>query len=80
MHLLPNISKNKGNETMKIDHLIECKMRNIALQKPDTKFGTETSPRRFSDTLRLSVSLNQLSKIAYYLFLLYAKWSAIKIF
>ena len=55
-------------------------MRNIALQKPDTKFGTETSPRRFSDTLRLSVSLNQLSKIAYYLFLLYAKWSAIKIF
>ena len=59
IHLLPNISKNKGNETMKIGQLRECKMRNIVLQKPDKKCGGETSFRWFSETLRLSVSLNQ---------------------
>ena len=44
---------------MKMGQVRECKMRNIVLQTPDSKCGGETSPRCFSEKLRLSVSLNQ---------------------
>ena len=33
IHLLPNISKSKGNQTMKFGQLIEHNKRNIFLQK-----------------------------------------------
>ena len=33
MHILPNVSQSKGNETMKFDQLIEHNKRNISLQK-----------------------------------------------
>ena len=42
--LLSNISRSKGNQTMKFGQLIECNMRNIFLQKVCTKCGGETSP------------------------------------
>ena len=32
IHILPNISRNKGNQTMKLDHLIENKMRKFFLE------------------------------------------------
>ena len=57
--LLPNISRNKGNQTMKFDQLIEYIMTNIILEKSYTKCGGETSLRSFSGKLKLSKSLNQ---------------------
>ena len=48
MNIMPNISRGKGNHTMKFDQLIEHKMRNIFLEKSHTKCGKETIPRPFS--------------------------------
>ena len=45
--MLPNISRSKGNQTMKFGQLKECNMRNIFLEKSYTKYGGETSPRPF---------------------------------
>ena len=59
IHILPNISRSKGNQTMKFGQLIECNMRNIFLEKSYTKCGGETSPRPFSEKLKLSISLDQ---------------------
>ena len=33
MHILSNISRGKGNQTMKFDQLIEYNIRNIFLEK-----------------------------------------------
>ena len=44
---------------MKFGQLIEYSMRNIFLEKSYTKHGAETSPRPFSEKLRLGISLNQ---------------------
>ena len=57
IHVLPNILKNKDNQTMKFGQLREYNMENIFLEKPYTKCGGETSPRPFSDKLKLSISL-----------------------
>ena len=57
--ILPNILRSKGNQTMKFGQLIECNMRNIFLEKTFTKYGGETSPRPFSEKLKLSISLYQ---------------------
>ena len=59
MHILPNISRSKNNQTMKFGQLIECNMRNIFPEKSYTKWGGETSPRPFSEKLKLSISLDQ---------------------
>ena len=42
MHILNNISRIKGNKTMKFVQLLEYKMRNIFLEKSCTKCGGET--------------------------------------
>ena len=55
-------------------------MRNIFLEKSYTKCGGETSPRPFSEKLKLTISLDQLSKVLYSLFLLYGKLTAIEIY
>ena len=78
--ILPNILRSKGNQTMKFGHLIESNMRNIFLEKSYTKYGEEISPILISEKWKLSVSLDQQSKILYCLFLLYAKLSAIEIY
>ena len=36
IHVLPNISRNKSNKTMKFGQLIECNKRNIILEKSYT--------------------------------------------
>ena len=43
---------------MKFGQLMEYVMRNIILEKSYTKCGGETSPRPFSEKLKLSVSLD----------------------
>ena len=57
--LLPNILRSKGNQRMKYGQLLECNMRSIFLEKSCTKYGGETSPRRFSEKLKLGISLDQ---------------------
>ena len=59
IHILPNISRSKWNLTMKLGQLKKCNLRNISLEKLHTKCGGETSPRPFSDKLKLSISLDQ---------------------
>ena len=48
IHILPNISKSKGNRTIKFGQLIEYNIRNIFLEKSGIKCGGETIPRLFS--------------------------------
>ena len=45
IHILPNISQSKSNQTMKFGQLIEYNKRNIFLQKLCRKWGRETSSR-----------------------------------
>ena len=64
---------------MKFDQLVVYDMRNIFLEQSYSKCGRKTSLRLFSEKLKLSLSLNQQSKVLYSLFSLYAKLRAIKI-
>ena len=48
------MSRSKGNPTMKLDHLIECKMKNTFLEKSCTKCRGERIPRPFSKKSKLS--------------------------
>ena len=54
---------------MKFGQLNECNMRNVFLEKPYTKCGEETSPKPFSEKLKLTISLDQWSKDLYSLLL-----------
>ena len=45
IHILSNISRSKGNQTMKFGQLIEHSLGNIFLQKPCIKWGMQTSSR-----------------------------------
>ena len=65
---------------MKFGQLIEYNMRNIFLEKSYTKRGGETSPRLLSKKSKLSISLNQKSRVLYSLFLLYDKLRTIEIY
>ena len=42
MHILPNISKSKGNQTIKFGQLIEYNLRNIFVENSYTKCAAET--------------------------------------
>ena len=56
---MPNISRSKVNETMKFGQSIECNVKNIFIEKSDTKYGGEKSPKPCSEKLKLIKSLNQ---------------------
>ena len=64
---------------MKFVQLIACKMGNTFLEESCTKCGGETSPRLFSEKLKLDRTLDQYSKVLYNLLLLYVKLRAIEI-
>ena len=55
--MLPNVSKSKGNQTMKFSQLYN--MRNIFLKKTYPKCGGDTLHRPFSKKSKLSKSLDQ---------------------
>ena len=60
IHILPNISRNKGNQRMKSGQLIEYNMRNIFLEKSFSRCGGETIPIPLSKKKsKLNISLNQ---------------------
>ena len=63
IRILHNISKSKGNQTMKSGQLIEHNMRNIFLEKSHTKFVGEASPRDFYKKSKWSISLDQQSEM-----------------
>ena len=75
MHILANILKSKSNQIMKLGQSIEYNIRNIFLEKSYTKCGGETSPRPSSRKSKLSISLDQYSKV-----LLNAKLRTIEIY
>ena len=56
--MLPNISRSTGNQTMKLGHLIEYKMRDIFVKISHINCGGETSPRPSSEKSKLSTSLD----------------------
>ena len=55
-NILSNISRSKGNQTIKFGQLIEHNMRNIFLEISCTKYGRETIPRPFSKKSKLNLS------------------------
>ena len=59
IHILPNISRSKGNQAMKFGQLIEYNMRNIFVEKSNTKCAGETFPRPLSKKSKFSISLDQ---------------------
>ena len=59
IHMLPNISRSKSNQTVKFGQLINYNMRHIFLEKLYTKYGGEVIPRPFSENSKLSISLDQ---------------------
>ena len=48
MHILANIPRSKGNQTMKFGQLIEYNLRNNFIEKYFTKCGGDTIHRPFS--------------------------------
>ena len=48
IHVLPNISRNKGNQAIKFGQLIEYNTINTVLEKSHTKCGEQPIPRCFS--------------------------------
>ena len=59
IHILANISRSKGNQTMKFGLLIERNMRTIFLKKSFSKCGGETILRPFPKNSKLNISLDQ---------------------
>ena len=59
-----SISRNKGNQTMKLDQLIEYI---IFLEKSYTKSGGETIPRPFSKKSKLSESISLSFKQVFFI-------------
>ena len=59
IHILPNISRSKGNQTMKFGQLIDYNMGHIFVEKSYTKCAGETIPRSLSKKSKLSISLDQ---------------------
>ena len=47
IHILPNTSRSKGNQTIESGQLIDYDIRNIFLVKSCTKFGGKITPRPF---------------------------------
>ena len=71
--ILPNISRDKDNQTMKFGQLKVSIRRNIFLEKLYTKYGGEASPRSFSKKSKLSITLDQQPEISYSLCLYYVQ-------
>ena len=80
IHVLPNISRSKSNQTIKFGQLIEYNMKNVFLEILCTKCWGETITKPFSKKSKFSMPLDQLSKILYSLLLLYDKLNAIEIY
>ena len=65
---------------MKFGQLIECNTRNIFLENYAQNVVEKLVPKSFSGKIKLSISLDQQSKILYSLFLLSTKLRSIEIY
>ena len=61
IHILPNISRYKGDQIMKFGQLIEYNMRNVFAEKSYIECGGETIPRPLYKKSKLIISLDQQS-------------------
>ena len=77
---MTNISRSRCNQRVKFGQLKEHKMRNIFLEKSNSKCCRETIPRLFPKKSKLSISLDQLCKVLNSLFLLYGNLWTIEIY
>ena len=59
IHMLPYISRNRDNQTVKFVQLIEYNIRKIFLEESYQKCGGETTPKPFSKKSKMSISMNQ---------------------
>ena len=62
LHILPHISKSKGNQTIKFGQLTQYNVRNVFAKNSFTKCGRKFIRRPFSKTSKLGLSLDQQSK------------------
>ena len=58
IHMLSNISRSKGNRTLRFGQLIEYNMRNIFKEESYTKCGGKVCPRPSYKKSKLGVSLD----------------------
>ena len=58
IHIFPNISRSKGNQTMKFDQLMECNMRNNFLEKSYATFSGEATRRPFYEKSKVNIFLD----------------------
>ena len=68
IQILANISKSKGNQTMKCGKLINCNMMNIFIGTSYTKCDAEAITRPFSKKSKLRISLDQQAELLFSLF------------
>ena len=66
-NILSNISRSKGNQTIKFGQLIEHNMRNISLEISCTKYGGETIARPFSKKSKLNYLWINFIQFVYYM-------------
>ena len=59
IHILSDVWRSKGNQTMKFGQLIGCNLSKNFLEKPYPKCGGEIIPRPFSEKLKLRIFLDQ---------------------
>ena len=81
IHILPNISRSKDNQTMKSGQLIEWKKKTFLLKNHTQNMAEKLFPEPFLRNQNITVSkvylwINSL-KVLYNLFLLYANLRAI---
>ena len=79
IHILPNISRRKEKQAI-FGQLIEYNTRNNCLEESFKSCGGETIQRPFFKKSKLTIPLDQCSKVLYSFFLLNAKLRAIKIY
>ena len=53
MHILPNISRTEGNQTVIMGQLIEYNLGHDFLENNTEKYGEETIPRPFSKKIEI---------------------------
>ena len=58
IHILPDTSKSKGNQTMEFGQLTDYNMRNVFFETSYTKCGGEALFRPFSKNSKLSIFLD----------------------
>ena len=80
IHVLPSILRNKDNQAMKFGQLKEYNRKNIFFEKPYTQCGGETSPRPFSEKLKLSISLDQQFEFLFSSLYCISKWMTTKMY